>query len=450
MQKRSLLRRSPIIVALVASLGVAPLAHASGWGGGGESTATRRPILFVHGGAGSGAQFESQAQRFAVNGYPSSLVHVFEYDSQFGVETFEEVQQRLDATIDVLRQATGSAQIDLIGHSLGTRVGQTYLTAGPEHASRVAHWVNIDGYPATALPGEVPTLAVWAGVGAPGRSVAGATNVTIPDQTHVQAATSAETFAQIYQFFTGSAPRTTSIEATSEVQIAGRATIFPQNVGVEPKSAVAVFQIDPVTGQRTSNEPLATAQLTASGRFGPFKVRGDAHHELVVFRPSAPPHHFFYEPFVRDDHLLRLNLSRPGEGLDAKVAKGPNHVALTVVRFKEFWGDQGAQNDALQIGDTNVINAKTSPRANRTVSVYAFDERSDGQSDLSIPLPTIYGTPFLTGVDLYVPSWRTENADPAVDILVTPRGNEGQKRGFAVPALPSSEARITVQLHDYE
>jgi triacylglycerol esterase/lipase EstA (alpha/beta hydrolase family) len=32
-----------------------------------------RPMIFVHGGAGSAQQFESQALRFASNGYPPEL-----------------------------------------------------------------------------------------------------------------------------------------------------------------------------------------------------------------------------------------------------------------------------------------------------------------------------------------------------------------------------------------
>ena len=38
------------------------------------------PLIFVHGGAGSGGQFESQGLRFSSNGYPNSYIRVFEYD----------------------------------------------------------------------------------------------------------------------------------------------------------------------------------------------------------------------------------------------------------------------------------------------------------------------------------------------------------------------------------
>jgi triacylglycerol esterase/lipase EstA (alpha/beta hydrolase family) len=59
------------------------------------------PIVFVHGAAGSAAQYETQARRSDSNGYPARYVHAFEYDSSFATNTFAEVVARLDAEIDV-------------------------------------------------------------------------------------------------------------------------------------------------------------------------------------------------------------------------------------------------------------------------------------------------------------------------------------------------------------
>src|SRR5262245_27249105 len=44
----------------------------------GTSHAQLRPIVFVHGATGSGAQYESQAMRFASNGYPADYIRVHE------------------------------------------------------------------------------------------------------------------------------------------------------------------------------------------------------------------------------------------------------------------------------------------------------------------------------------------------------------------------------------
>jgi triacylglycerol esterase/lipase EstA (alpha/beta hydrolase family) len=48
-----------------------------------------RPVIFVHGGSGSGAQFDTQALRLTSNGYPADRIAVHEYDSTFGTNTME-------------------------------------------------------------------------------------------------------------------------------------------------------------------------------------------------------------------------------------------------------------------------------------------------------------------------------------------------------------------------
>jgi triacylglycerol esterase/lipase EstA (alpha/beta hydrolase family) len=60
-QRMCTLRRVFAITLLVTGLAAGP-AHAL------------RPVVFVHGSSGSGAQYESQAMRFASNGYPASYV----------------------------------------------------------------------------------------------------------------------------------------------------------------------------------------------------------------------------------------------------------------------------------------------------------------------------------------------------------------------------------------
>src|SRR4029077_3490210 len=103
-------------------------------------------------------------------------------------------------------------QVDVIGHSEGTSVMYHYLAESAkaaEHRASVAHYANLDGQEQN--PG-VPTLAVWAGrcgdatCSTPERNMEGAQNVTIPNATHVQTSTSAETFQQMFKFFRGKLP----------------------------------------------------------------------------------------------------------------------------------------------------------------------------------------------------------------------------------------------------
>jgi Lipase (class 2) len=150
------------------------------------------PVLFVHGIEGSGGQFESQALRFESNRYPATWIDEVDYDSTRAVADTSEVDQQIDDAIAALKVRTGKAQVDVIARSLGTTVMYGYLTDstnGSQRRANVGHYINVDGQDQN--PG-VPTLAVWAGRGMPGRNMDGAQNVTIPDQTHVQTCTSSE------------------------------------------------------------------------------------------------------------------------------------------------------------------------------------------------------------------------------------------------------------------
>src|SRR5262249_11698088 len=210
-----------------------------------------------------------------------------EYDSLFLINTQAEVLAGLDTLVDQLLAETGADKIDLLGHSLGTVLMQTYLSS-PERAAKVAHYVNIDGAPAAAPPGGVPPLAIW-GMGNPARQIVGATNVYFPTQTHVQSATSAESFAAQYEFFTGSPPATTDILPEPRVQLAGRAVIFPQNLGVDD-ATLQIFEVDGDTGARLNADPDATYPLSSpAGAFGPFEAIGGRHQEFVLLPADNRP-----------------------------------------------------------------------------------------------------------------------------------------------------------------
>src|ERR687887_685071 len=182
----------------------------------------QNPILFVHGIEGSGAQFESQKMRFMSNGYPERWIDEVDYNSTRAVADKSEVDQQIDDAIAALERRTGKSRVDVVAHSLGTSVMYDYLTNGPTAAQRranVAHYINVDGQDQN--PG-VPTLAVWAGRGTPGRHMDGAENVTIPDQTHVQTCTSAESFVEYYKFLRGRLPGH-DIVPQKTIKVAGKA-----------------------------------------------------------------------------------------------------------------------------------------------------------------------------------------------------------------------------------
>jgi hypothetical protein len=406
-------------------------------------------VIFVHGFSGGASQFQTQAKRLASNGYPADRIEAHEYDSVAVVgnpAAAAEVFAGLDQRIARLLDQTGAGKVDLLAHSLGTALMQQYLNSSPQRAATVAHYVNLDGATAGAPPGGVPTLAIW-GEGDPQRAIAGATNITFGDQSHTQVVTSRETFAHVYEFFTGRAPRTTDIvPQTGKIALSGRVVLFPSNAGASG-TRLEVYRVDPRTGARTSRRPLAFYDIDETGAFGPFNASGRAYYEFAVVHDADSTHHLYFEPFVRSDRLVRLLTSRPGEGLGGLADASDRHTNLTISRQKEWWGDQGAAGDSLRIEGTEVLNAATSPRAKRVIGIFAFDDGADGVTNLAAPVPEFFAQPFITGVDLFVPAHQPP--DDRVTLVSRPRGGRGHIDQLNVPNWPSSRHRISVQFDDW-
>ncbi|SNY71077.1 Lipase (class 2) [Paractinoplanes atraurantiacus] len=387
-----------------------------------------RPVIFVHGSAGSAAQFETQAKRLAANGYPIEIIEAHEYDSPNIATILPEVYAGLDARISRLLADTGATQVDLIAHSLGTFVSQGYLNSSPSRAGRVAHYVNLDGRTAAAPPGGVDTLAIW-GEGDATRAVIGARNVSLPDQSHTQTVSSVESFRAVFRFLRDRDPRTTAVVPTAVARVSGRAVIFPSNVG-----AGGVVKIFDVTLGRFLRH---TVEVAADGSFGPVPLSPHARYEFVLVRPGTPDHHFYFQPFLRSDSFVRLLAGRPGEGVGALIETSPAHTALTLNRQKEWW----ASADKLYVNGRQILNEANAPRAKRVIGVFAFDKNSDRVTDLTAPLPDIYAQTFLTGMDVYIP------ARAFVSVVVANR--DGRWESTILPAWPSDQHRVTINVNDY-
>jgi pimeloyl-ACP methyl ester carboxylesterase len=401
------------------------------------------PMIFVHGGAGSGAQFESQGLRFSSNGYPRSYIRVFEYDSTTAIANMAQLHTRLDQLIAQVKQETGKPKVDILGHSLGTTVMHLYLL-DPARAANVARYVNIDGRTGASPPGGVPTLALWAGRGTPGREIGGATNVTIPNQTHVEVATSVESFVEMFKFFTGRAPKH-NIVREKWITLSGRAQLFPENVGVGDRT-LEIWELKGWSGQRKRR--VASLDIADDGSWGPVRgLRSGRRYEFALLLPGATIHHLYFEPFKRSDHLVRLLTSQPGGGVNLLIERSPNHSAVTIVRYKEFWGDQGAESDLLAVNGTNLLNPATAPITKRVIGMFAFDVGSDGVSDVTVPHPVFFSLPFLSGVDLFIPA--AEPPTGKVTVSLRSRG-AGRTRKVTFPNFASSEHSVSVGLNDFE
>jgi pimeloyl-ACP methyl ester carboxylesterase len=367
------------------------------------------PIVFVHGFSGSAQQYETQAMRFASNGYPNVVTAVDR--NSLAPADFA----ALDAFFDNVMAETGSDQIYAVGHSQGTFVMASYLASSPARAARVAKYIGIDGVALPTCPGGVECMGLWAR-GSTAR-VLGPTNVYLSDQGHTQSVGSEASFAAQFEFLTGHPPRTTMVlpEPPGQVEIAGRAVEFPANTGLAG-STVEVFAVHPETGARKSDEPDHTMTIGEDGNFGPLKVNGQQRYEIQVTRQSDEGprfQHFYYEPFLRDDYLVRLNLSPFDSALSQAIDRGP-HTSVSVVRQKEWWGNNTlnpANIDALDITTTtpdgvesagNIINPVTAPYTGSLIAVITFDNNADGVTDTSAQVPV--QPPFISGFDAYMPA----------------------------------------------
>jgi pimeloyl-ACP methyl ester carboxylesterase len=404
------------------------------------------PILFVHGIEGSGAQFESQKLRFMSNGYPASWFDEVDYNSTRAVGDKSEVDQQIDDAIAALKQRTGKPQVDVVAHSLGTSVMYDYLTNGDKAAQRranVARYINVDGQDQN--PG-VTTLAVWAGRGTPGRSMDGAQNVTIPNQTHVQTCTSAQSFVQYYKFLTGRKPTHDIVRQKGSIQLAGKALDFPENMG----ALGTTVQVWPVNGngQRISPAPLTSLPITdasvGGGSWGPITVQAATRYEFALVRPPLPTLHIYYEPFSRSDYTLRL-LQSPA--IEQYSGNRPGSISTVNIRYKELWGDQGAESDRLLINGTNICNSVLCPISKQVNAFFTFDRNADGQTDLSSPDPVLGELPFIQGGDVYVRA--SSPPDSTVSFQLISRGT-GPVRTLNVPNWNSPTDGVTIQWNDFE
>jgi triacylglycerol esterase/lipase EstA (alpha/beta hydrolase family) len=411
-----------------------------------QSAFRQNPILFVHGIEGSGAQFESQAMRFMSNGYPRRWIDEVDYNSTRAVADKSEVDQQVDDAIASLKRRTGRSKVDVVAHSLGTSVMYDYLTNGAMAAQRranVAHYINVDGQ--NQNPG-VPTLAVWAGRGTPGRHMDGARNVTIPDQTHVQTCTSAESFLAYYKFLTGNRPAHDILRQSGPIQVAGKALNFPQNAGLLG-ATVQVWPLD-AAGERATTVPRASITIsdgsTGGGAWGPVTVQAGTRSEFALVRPGLPTLHIYYEPFVRSDYTLRL-LASPA--IEAYAGNRPGSMSAVNIRYKELWGDQGAENDRLLVNGRNVCTAILCPISKQVNAFFAFDRNRDGQTDLSSPDPVLSSLPFIQGGDVYVTAGSPPDGTASWRLIS--RGG-GPVRTLNVPNWDSSTDGVTLQWNDFD
>ncbi len=439
-----------------------------------EDDDTPLPVLWVHGPSGSASQFESQAQRFMANGYPLEYLDTLEYDSSVLISamsdltSFSEVindpvfQERLGAKIDRLLAETGAEQVNLIGLSVTSYMCNEFLKTG-DNAQKVAHYAQTDGVFGiwNFKPfGGVDALALWSSLlpnaNARGKNVK---NDHDDAQAHVEVATSAVSFGKIYELFNGEAPKTTDIpEAEGDtVQIAGKANIFPHNVGAED-TRLSIYEVDQSTGFRVEGAApiVEDLDIDTSGDWGPFEIKKGITYEFVLTNEVVPTDevHFYREPFYADDYFLRLNVGRSGEGISSYLNRDGAHTNLVVARDREMWGDRDDGNDLLFIGDdeTSVLTPEAATQDRMLTSIFLSDQDGGKDSDYTTIEDNVTQDMFIAGIDYYIPAATQPDLSDlsTISIKLTARGGDGASQIINVPNWPADRVRtVSVQFRDF-
>ena len=405
------------------------------------------PVLFVHGFESAGSNFASQAMRFESNGYQPDSVMELDYDSTAAFGIHAEVNKQIDEAIATLKERTGSAKVDVIGHSEGTSVMYTYLTEGEgeEAAARkanVGHYANLDGQ--NKNPG-VPTLAVWAGRGTPGRSMEGAENFTLPNATHVQTSTSYQTFQQVYKFFRGELPKHNIVRQKETIQLAGKALEFPQNSGLAGDT-VQVWPVDG-NGVRTTATPLAsfliTDPTTGGGAWGPVTAKPGVRYEFALVKPPLKTIHVYMEPFVRSNYAIRLLGSLP---IETHVGTSPKSSGVLMIRYEEYWGNEPGQNDELLANGLNLCTAALCPVSKQVNAYFAINWEGKEETTLNED-PVLSGLPFIQAAQVYIPGSAPPNATVSYQLKSR---NGGKLRTLKIPNWEGTTDQPTIYWDDFE
>jgi pimeloyl-ACP methyl ester carboxylesterase len=385
------------------------------------------PIVFVHGFAGSAQQYESQAMRYVANGYPAERIIAYDHDGA-GVD-MEGYVAGLTEVIDDALATFDVEQVYLVGHSRGTFVS-SLLLGDPAQAAKVAKYVAIDGQPCPdVVPCEAPTQELF------------------PGQSHVEVATSPESFAMQYEFLVGEAPEVVDIVAQREpVEISGRAVNFPANTGRE--ATLEIWAIDAETGARVGDEPHATFELGADGEFGPVELETGAHYEYALSTDETPvTHHLYLQPYLRSSHLVRLLSSPPDGDTRANTNVGDDHSAVIAIRMREWHAEGDADVLELSVDGGEPVDAITDFVGNGAIGLHVHDDAATPGDSTVEPLPYFADQPFQSGIDVFLPA--SPDGSGTITVTNIPRGDTSDPQVLNVPNWPSSTHAISAVFTDW-
>ncbi|MFH8798253.1 alpha/beta fold hydrolase [Streptomyces sp. NPDC017936] len=106
-----------------------------------QPLSTSTPVVFVHGYTGSASNWVTAMSVFRLNGWSSSDLFAYEYNSYGNNITNA---QGLASFVNNVKARTGASKVAIVNHSMGGLVSQYYLKVLGGHAS-VSHLASIAG-----------------------------------------------------------------------------------------------------------------------------------------------------------------------------------------------------------------------------------------------------------------------------------------------------------------
>ncbi len=358
----------------------------------------KTPVIFVHGFLASGDTYEKQVKRFTSNGYSQADLYTFDWNSLGGTTT----QQDLDKLVNEVLAKTGKTQVDLVGHSAGTGVVQTYLAA---HKNKVKHLVLLAGFPPNQQD-STPILNIYSSfdfIASGVHDVAGGTNVKFNDKDHYQVATCTETFEAMYKFFNdGVTPSNLEYTSETDIILSGKAGSFGENKFLA-NTTIEIYKVDATTGFRINASPFKTFYTDAKGFWGPFRGNSSDYYEFVVYDniTGSRKVHYYREPFTRSDKLIYLRTFPTGASIAGLfLAALPKDDNQSVTAF--FGSSQAAvANRDVLVLDGNTLTTNTfCSKENTTIALFAYDDNKNKITNLTT-IAAFNAFPFLKGADIY-------------------------------------------------
>ena len=366
---------------------------------------TALPVVFIHGFLASGDTYEQQVARFIENGICADRLFLFDWNSLNRVDKSE----KLDLFIDEVLEKTGAHRLNLVGHSAGGGLSYSYMSRLP-YARKVASYVHIGARPEPSPPGpegEIPMLNIYSAADpiVPGAEIPGGQNLDLETADHYQVATSVEAFEAMFHFFYDREIEYLKPKDHNQdrVKLAGKSLTLGENrpnAGAE----IGVFELDPETGFRLSENTDVTAEVDSLGHWGPVKVTRGVPLEFELRPANEGERRIFYyrEPFEVDNKHLYLRSFPSPQSMAGMMLSGlpqdDNQTAVVVFSASRavIHGRDELEINGIQLATPEFADADQS-----VISWFLYDENGNAKTDTT-QIPTFAPVPFLNGVDIFI------------------------------------------------